>query len=98
MSLLEPVAYSLEESVVKPIQSSLVAIGINNPIKLALLISAVSYGTLYILQPSSFYNPDGTSRPWNIGMTPADSKMKGATPVPSWLASLAVGYTVSLFI
>lgn len=90
--------YKIDENLTIPIQETLLSVGVDTWWKTGLVFSGVTYLGIRAFKPQSFYNADGSERPWNVGLDPTSSKMSGATPVPAWLASVSIGFILSSFI
>lgn len=92
-------AYTLTEKVVEPVTSCLLAVGINSAFKAGVVVSILAAGTYWLVRPSSAFDPNtGEPRPWSMLECPEGKNSPVPTPIPWYVGSALIGYTVNLIV
>lgn len=81
-----------------PIQSGLVRIGVDTPLKTTILFTGVTAAAQWAIRPSLTFDSQGRPKQWNLIPTSAADASIEKTPLPWYLVSLTVGYLAGLVI
>lgn len=79
------------------IENLFASVGLRTPVMRFAGVGAATAGVLYLVQPSSMFNADGTMKCWSV-TAPTGTPASQCTTVPLWLAAAGLGAAAALFV